>query len=142
MSTVCNCRQLKADGRRTSCCMQHTMWQPVALVVDSAYDKCRLSTKRNAQNFQPHTELLFAAIAKTKITHKNSPKRPTGKPGETCIDMIYYQSPYTILVVEILLRASLVANHLFNVCTIFHFNFRFTAFLFFHNSFDWKNWII
>lgn len=129
-----NSLQLPAiKGRRTSCCMQHTMWQPVALVrtVRMINAACQPTqwTKLPAAH-----RTSFCGHSKTKIPQK----LPKKAKREARRNLHWHDLlPYTI--VQILLRASLMANHLFNVCTIFHFNFRFSAFLFFHNSFDWKN---
>lgn len=129
-----NSLQLPAiKGRCTSCCMQHTMWQPVALVRTVRMINAACQPKRNAQNFQPHTENFFLRPKQNQNPPKNSPKKAKkGKPGETCIDMIYYQSPpYTI--VEILFRLGPT------ICLTYA---QFSISIFVFHSFNWKNWII
>lgn len=72
-----NSLQLPAiKGRRTSYCMQHTMWQPVALVRTVRMINAACQPKRNAQNFQPHTENFFCGQSKTQILPKTPQKRP------------------------------------------------------------------
>lgn len=136
-----NSLQLPAiKGRRTSCCMQHTMWQPVAVVRTVRMINAACQPKRNAQNFQPHTENFFLRPKQNPNPPKNSPKKAKKeKPGETCIDMIYYQSPpYTI--VEILFRLGSCGRPLWPTICLTYAQFSISIFVF--HSFDWKNWII
>lgn len=103
MSTVCNCRQLKADARVVA--THHVacgMWLPACgsgSCAHSAYDKCRLSS--NAMHTHTHTT-SFCGHSQNQNPNLSSKKAKRAPSRETCIDMIYYQSPYTI--VEILFR--------------------------------------